>query len=238
MKVKSLVMVALVTMFTAGSAFAMMANPGSNMAGGMWGAKRNNAVGVGYGMKGSGGMKNRMLVQTMKNGYLDVLTPIAAPQDAVTAVNDFIAAANSSLQIYEIWEYPTVYKAELSDTSGQMAFDVLVDKVTGAVTPEMGFPMMMNASWGVYLQKTPKFGKKLILTPDEAAVAALAFVSKNANMVNYNLAAPETYPGYYKFHTMDTSGKTGMDIMVNGYNGGIWMNTQLGAPISQVYSAP
>src|SRR5512133_3102820 len=51
--------------------------------------------------------------------------------------------------------------------------------------------------------------------------------------INYTLAAPETYPGYYRFHTTDTvTGKPGIDIMVNGYNGGIWMNSQLGAPIS------
>jgi hypothetical protein len=60
-------------------------------------------------------------------------------------------------------------------------------------------------------------------------------VGKNVNVINYTLAAPETYPGYYKFHTTNlATGKPGVDIMVNGYNEGIWMNSQLGAPIGQV----
>lgn len=204
-----------------------------NQNGGM-----GNGGGMGSGMGSAGGMKFGMFSLTMHNANLDVLTPIKTPQDAVTAVQGFIDAAKSGLQISAVWEYQTVYKAELSDANGQRAFDVVAEKLTGTVLPEMGFTMMMNASYGKQLQTTPKFKKNLVLTADEATSAAQAFVSKNATVINYNLATPETYPGYYKFHTTDTSGKPGIDIMVNGYNGNIWMNTQLGAPVAPVPVTP
>lgn len=263
MKAKSALIAALVVASLAGNSFAMMGNGGSGSGNGMMGggstggsngsggsasgsgsgmmgsggmgaAGMVKSVGAGYGMMGAGGLKTGMYAQTMKRAYLDVLAPIASGPDAVTAVQNFLTAAKSSLTISHVWEYQTVYKAELADTTGQLAFDVVADKLTGNVLPEMGLSMMMNASWGRQLQMTPGFGKKLTLTPDDAVTAAMAFVSKNAAVINYNLGTPETYPGYYKFHTTDTSGKPGLDIMVNGYNGGIWMNTQLGAPIGQV----
>jgi hypothetical protein len=237
MKVKSLLIAACVVMFASGSSLAMMGQPGSGM-GGMMG-NTGVAAGAGYGMKGAGGMMSGMLLRTMNNSYLDLLTPITTPQDAVTAVQSFISAAKSSLKVSAVWEYKTVYKAELLDANGQMAFDVVADKLTGSVAPEMGFSLMMNASWGSQLQMTPKFWKKLLLTADEATTVAQDFVSKNAAVINYNLSAPETYPGYYKFHTTDSAtGNPGVDIMVNGYNGRIWMNSQLGAPLSTVPYTP
>lgn len=237
MKMRSVLIAAVVTMCAAGSSHAMMTPTASGMGGVM--SNAGVAAGAGYGMKGAGGMKAGMLLRTMNNSYLDLLAPITTPQDAVTAVQNFISTAKSSLQVSAVWEYKSVYKAQLTDANGQMAFDVVADKLTGAVTPEMGFSLMMNASWGKQLQMTPRFGRKLVLTADEATTAAQAFVSKNAAVINYNLAAPETYPGYYKFHTTDSAtGNPGMDIMVNGYNGKIWMNTQLGAPLSAVPYTP
>ena len=74
------------------------------------------------------------------------------------------------------------------------------------------------------------FGTSLTLTPQQATDAAQTFVDKNA--LGYTLDAPETYPGYYRFHTTAGAG-FGMDIMVNGYNGRIWMNTILGLPLNR-----
>ena len=232
MKIKSALLATLFTLCAAASSQAMMNQPGFGMNGSMGG-------GMGYGMNGAGGMKTGLLAHTINSVYLDQLAPLSTPQEATTAIQNFVSSAGSNLQISAIWEYQAVYKAELSDTTGEKAFDVLADKLTGVVLPEMGFSMMMNASWGKQLQKTSMFGRNLVLTADQAIAAAQAFVNKNVNVINYTLAAPETYPGYYKFHTTNlTTGKPGVDIMVNGYNGKIWMNSQLGAPLAQVFQAP
>lgn len=171
-----------------------------------------------------------MMGNTMSHGYLDVLDPLSTSNDARTAIQAFIDSANSGLQISELWEYGTAYKGEISDTIGAKAFDLIADKFTGAVTPEMGLSMMMNASYGSSLYKMPAFGKYLSVSPDQAKGYAQSFVDKNG--LGFTLGTPETYPGYYKFHTTSSTG-FGIDIMVNGYDGGIWMNTLLGLPLAK-----
>jgi hypothetical protein len=221
MKTRTLVVAVTVLMLTTGSAFAQMG--GGGMGGGHMG-------GMGSGMAGAGGMVQRMMGNTLSYGYLDVLNPIETPDEARAAVQAFINGSNSSVQISQLWEYGTVYKAELSDTKGAMAFDLIADKLTGAVMPEMGMSMMLNASYGKGLYKTPTFRKTLTLTQAQAIGFAQAFI--NNNSLGYTLGTPEIYPGYYKFHTTH-AGALGMDIMVNGYNGGVWMNTILGLPVKQ-----
>ncbi len=78
-----------------------------------------------------------MMGNTMFFGYLDVLNPIA-PDKAQAAFQSFIAASNSSLEIAELWEYETCYRADLSDTNGAKALDLIADKLTGVVTPLNG----------------------------------------------------------------------------------------------------
>jgi len=244
MKTRTLVIAVTVLMLTTGSALAQMGgagqmgpmpgpmpgpgpNPGPNPGPGMGGGRMG---GMGSGMAGAGGMVQGMMANTLSYGYLDVLNPIDTPDEARAAVQAFINGSNSSLQISELWEYGTVYKAELSDTKGAMAFDLIVDKFTGAIMPEMGMSMMLNASYGKGMYKTPAFGKSLTLTQAQATGYAQAHIDNNK--LGYTIETPEIYPGYYKFHTTTATG-FGMDIMVNGYNGGVWMNTFLGLPIAQ-----
>lgn len=229
MKMKTLMILAGTLVLAAGSGFAQM---GGGMGGGGTGhmGGGHNGGGMGYGMHGSGGMISGMMGNTTAYGYLDVLNPVGSPDEALAVIQPFIDLSNSGLHISELWEYKTAYKAELSDVKGERAFDLLVDKFTGAVGPEMGFSMMMNASYGRSLYRMPRLGRSLALTPDQAAASARSFIEKNG--LSYTLGTPEVYPGYYKFHTQDGT-DFGMDIMVNGYNGRIWMNTLLGVPLAK-----
>ncbi len=223
---KRLMLSFLAVFLATGAAFAQMG--GAHMGGGMSSGQMRG--GSGYGMHGAGGMSS-MMGSTMSHGYLDVLDPLASADEARTAIQALIDSANSNLQISELWEYGTVYKAELSDANGERAFDLLADKFTAAVTPEMGLSMMMNASYGRSLYRMPSFRKKLNITADQASGYAQSFVDENN--LGYTIGTAEMYPGYYKFHTTDSAGKFGMDIMVNGYNGKIWMNTILGVPVGR-----
>jgi hypothetical protein len=226
--------VAMTLMLLTGSAFAQtmggdhMGDGNGHMGPGSgW---DHMGYGKGHGMGGVGGMGSMMYQNTISHGYLNNLIPIANPAEARAAIQSFIDASNSSLQISELWEYGAFYKAELSDTNGAKAFDLMADKFTGAVTPEMGFSMMFNASYGKQLYKTPRFRKNLSISPDEAISIAQTFVYDNS--LGYTLGTPEIYPGYYKFHTTQGS-MLGMDIMVNGYHGGVWMNTLHGMPVNR-----
>jgi len=226
-------MIALVFFLVGGSDFAQL---GGGMGGGGMGGTNGGQMGggMGSGMVGAGGMVSGMMGNTMSHGYLDVFSPLTDSGDAEDAIQAFLVSSNSNLKISELWEYETAYVAELSDVNGAKAFDLIADKFTGAVTPEMGLSMMMNASYGRSLYKMSGFKKNLNLTPEEATTIAGDFVTDN--LLGYTLGLPETYPGYYKFHTTITgSTNPGMDIMVGGYNGGIWMNTLLGVPIRKIF---
>jgi hypothetical protein len=54
--------------------------------------------------------------------------------------------SNSSLQISELWEYATVYKAEPSDTNRAKALDLSADKFTCVIRPEMGISRRIDES--------------------------------------------------------------------------------------------
>ena len=143
MKTRTLMIVALTLMLLTGSALAQMTG-GDHMGDGNGhmgpgSGSDHMGYGKGHGTGGVGGMGSMMYQNTISHGYLDNLNPIANPTEARTIIQSFIDASNSSLQISELWEYGTVYKAELSDTNGAKAFDLMADKFTGAVTPEMGF---------------------------------------------------------------------------------------------------
>ncbi|OGP92552.1 MAG: hypothetical protein A2156_08755 [Deltaproteobacteria bacterium RBG_16_48_10] len=231
MKTKTFMIGMMVVLLLTGGAYAMMGGGGGPGSGGGYMGGGGMGGGMGSGMAGAGAMIPDMLGNTISHGYLDVLNPIDNPGDARTAIQAFIDVSNSSLQTSELWEYGTVYKAELSDTNGAKAFDLVVDKFTGVVMPEMGMSMMLNASYGKGMYKKSTFGRILKITPDQAISYAQNFVTNNG--LGYILGSPETYPGYYKFHTADSTGNLGMDIMVNGYNGEIWMNTFLGMPVAK-----
>ncbi len=221
------------SLFAAGSAFAQMGGGnmgpgGGNMGPGMGPGTGHMGGGAGYGIKGAGEMIQGMMGSTLSEGYVDVLNPINDPNEARAAFEAFLDASSSSLQISDLWEYGTVYKAELEDSNGQKAFDLIADKFTGVVMPEMGMSMMLNASYGKGLYKTSAFRRNVTVSPDQATNYAQNFVNNNG--LGYVLGSPETYPGYYKFHTT-SGGNPGLDIMVNGYNGKTWMNAMFGLPI-------
>ena len=214
----------VVLFWTTGVSAMMEGGSGPGMGGGHMGG------GMGSGVAGAGGIMSGLMDNTVSFGYLDMLNPIETPDEARAAIQAFIDKSNSNLQISELWEYKTVYKAELEDSNGQRAFDLIADKFTGAVMPETGMSMMLNASYGKALYEMPASGKNLTVTPEQAIGYAKAFVDKNG--FGYILGTPRIYPGYYKFHAT-SSGSFGMDIMINGYNGKIWMNTVFGLPIAQ-----
>lgn len=238
---KKLITAVLVGLLTAGTSFAQM---GSGMGGGVqqtgagcWGTVAvqgggqkggNMSCGTGYGMQGAGRVVSGMMGNLISREALTTLNPIVTVDQANTAFQDFINSTGSGLRVGQIWEYDNAYKAELVDNNGASAFDLMADKFTGVVTPAMGFSMMMNASYSKGMFKKYKFGKKFTVTPEQATTIAQEFVFNNN--LGYTLGTPVTYPGYYKFHTQ-IGPILGMDIMVNGYNGNIWMNTLLGAPL-------
>ena len=95
MKVKSMFIAVLASLFIAGSAMAQMGGGmmgisdygNSGQPGGGWQPGGGfGCQGPGYGMGGAGSMKSYMFGGTMAQGYLEILNPITSPDEAITAI--------------------------------------------------------------------------------------------------------------------------------------------------------
>src|SRR3990170_1585270 len=119
---------------------------GSGPYGGMMGGYGGNGRGPGGMMGGSGGMMGGWFGQNTQNQG----TPISldqAVQDVQTYVDN---TGNEDLAVDEVMEFQNNFYAVVKEKStGTGAFELLVDKYTGYVFPEMGPNMMWNTKYGM-----------------------------------------------------------------------------------------
>jgi hypothetical protein len=104
------------------------------------------------GMMMSGGMMGGMYGSGMMGNYGDSIDvdPLSIA-DAETAVTNYLASLNDdNLSLGEIMIFNNhAYAQIMSSETGQGAFEVLVDPVTGNVFPEPGPNMMWNTEYGM-----------------------------------------------------------------------------------------
>src|SRR3989304_3513085 len=139
-----------------GSATALAWGPGgqgSGPYGGMMGGYGGNGRGPGGIMGGSGGMmggSGGMMGGWFGQNTQNQGTPISldqAVQDVQTYVDN---TGNKDLAVDEVMEFQNNFYAVVKEKStGTGAFELLVDKYTGTVYPEMGPNMMWNTKYGM-----------------------------------------------------------------------------------------
>ena len=71
-------------------------------------------------------------------------------EDARNAVDQYIdSLGNNDLELAEVMEFDNHFYASVKENStGKHAFELLVDRASGAITPEMGPNMMWNTKYG------------------------------------------------------------------------------------------
>lgn len=161
-------------------------------------------------------------------------------EDARAAVEryvaDFGAGATGDqqtardLEVTELMEFEYNFYAivEESDT-GIGAMELLVDKRTGAVTPEMGPNMMWNTRYGMHGGSGD--GTNAI-APEEALGIAQRWLDANRPGVTAQEHADPFY-GYYTIHTLQDGAIEGM-LSVNGATGQVWYHTWHGDFIQMI----
>ncbi|MBC7227643.1 MAG: hypothetical protein H5T61_10480 [Thermoflexales bacterium] len=202
--------------------------PGMPGCGGMmyrWGAPAGSAAATpqpggvqGYpGMPGCGWTGPRWSTGTP-------LTPTLTLDDARRAVEQYLADFGlSNLEIAELMEFEYNFYAIVRERdTGIGAMELLVDKWTGAVGPEMGPNMMWNSKYGMHARMMG--GPVVTNTISEEEALRIAQRWLDAYRPGEIVEDADPFYGYYTIHTQRDGQIVGM-LSVHGATGQVWYHT-------------
>ncbi len=160
-------------------------------------------------------------------GYNPQATPISMDQ-AVESAQRFVGAYyGGRLVVAEGMEFAWNFYAEVEERdTGIHATELLIDKYTGRVSPEIGPNMMWNSKYGPMRGMMGNYGgtptADMPVTPEQARERAQQFL--NGNSPGLAVAEADTFYGYYTLHTLANGQLEGM-LSVNGYTGAVWYHS-------------
>jgi hypothetical protein len=162
-------------------------------------------------------------------GYAPNATAVSLDQ-AVTTSKQYVATLNNSdLALIEVEEYTTNFYGVVKEKStGVNAFQILIDKYTGAVYPEYGPNMMWNTKYspmgwmhgGTWFSAPSAQMPVTLAQAHDNAAQYLKTYLPNATVEDKG----DTFYGYYNFDVLQ-NGKTYGMLSVNGYTGAVWYHT-------------
>lgn len=173
--------------------------------------------------------------------------PLSLDQAARLARSAVAALGNPRLVPAHIMEFTANFYVAVKDTStGRGAFELLVDRYTGAVHPEPGPNMMWNTEYGHMRWATVGPGAMMgpglagggrpgvpatpALTLEDARKAAQRFL--DARMPGTRTEEAIAFPGYYTIDVVRGGKVIGM-LSVNVYTGQVWYHTWHGTFIQE-----
>ncbi|MBT0158397.1 hypothetical protein G4O51_00230 [Candidatus Bathyarchaeota archaeon A05DMB-2] len=157
--------------------------------------------------------------------------------NAVTIAQNYVASLNNpDLAVDEVEEYTqNFYVLIYEKSTGNGAFEMLIDKYTGRIYPEPGPNMMWNTKYGMmsrgmmgWLQGTPTTA--MTVTVEQAKANAQQFL--NTYYAGTTVGDIDTFYGYYHVDVLHNGNTYGM-LSVNGYTGQVWYHTWHGAFIQE-----
>ena len=188
---------------------------------------------------GRGGMMGGFAPGGMMGGGYPAAVPAGAQtisiDQAQQNVEQYVAAyGGSNLVLDELIEFQDNFYAIVKEkSSGVGAFELLVNRVTGAVAPEPGPNMMWNTKYGMMsrgMMGALRPSGAMSVTTDRAGQIAQAWLG--ANVSGAKIETPDAFYGYYTVHFTQKGQVAGM-LSVNGYTGQVWYHTWHGAFIQQ-----
>ena len=157
-------------------------------------------------------------------------------EEAHEAVKQYVDALDySGLEIAEVMEFKQNFYAIVREVdTGIGAQELLVDKWTGEVGPEIGPNMMWNTKYGMHGRRGMMGRASGIntLSSDEAVEIAQRWLSANRPGATVEEHADPFY-GYYTIHTLKDGEIDGM-LSVHGSSGQTWYHTWHGAFLQMV----
>lgn len=147
-------------------------------------------------------------------GQRDPVDDLAEARDRA---EDFAETLGPGLRVGEVMRFANNYYAELEESDGAKATEVLVDPSTGAVQLEFGPAMMWNTRYGMMTRP----GVPARLSAEQARTTAQAWAEDHDGLT---VAEAEAFPGYYTLHTLAGDRIEGM-LSVNALTGAVWYHS-------------
>ncbi len=232
MNVKTIVAIAAI-LVVLGAGYAV-ARPESGFWNGMMGSYGNGMMGK-YGptngMIGNYGTGNGMMGygSGMMGGagycgaaYDDIngANPITIEKAKESAGQYLAATGNKDLQITEVMEFDNNFYAGVKEKStGKNAFELLVNKYTGVVFPEMGPNMMWNTKYGHMGWNAPS---QATVTKEQALGIAQEYLDRA--LPGTKTGDANEFYGYYTIEVTKDSKIYGM-LSVNSNTGAVWYHS-------------
>jgi hypothetical protein len=224
----------------------MMGGYGGGMMGGGYGYGNNNQYGAApnnqyyqsvYPFQFGGGCHGRYNGYGATAPYINNGTPLNITTAKTIAQNYVTSTNNPDLTVKQVEEYQANYYVQVTEKStGNGAFELLINKYTGSIYPEMGPNMMWNTKYGMMrggilggLFGTPT--TTMTVTATQATANAQQFLT--ANVPGTTTGDVTTFYGYYTIEVLNGTTPYGM-LSVNGYNGQIWFHTWHGAFVQEL----
>jgi len=214
-----LVIAAIIVVLGAGYA---VARPG-DFWDGMMGYGTGNGMmnGNGIGMMGGGMMTGDISGYGNHCGanattYGENSTPITIDEAKISVEQYLTNTGNNDLKIAEVLQFENNFYAGIKEKStGKYAFELLVNKNTGAVVPEMGPNMMWNSKYGhMFIGET-----ETKVSEEQALKNAQEYLDRTLPGTKVNSA--DTFYGYYTMEVTKDGNIYGM-LSVNSNTGAVW----------------
>jgi hypothetical protein len=195
------------------------------MFGGMMGRITNGFAGMMNGFRGM--MGHGYGTPYITNGQtINITTASTIAQNYVASIG------NPDLVVKQVEEYQANYYVQVNEKStGNGAFELLINKYTGSIYPEMGPNMMWNNKYGMMrsgalsgIYGTPT--TTMTVTTIQATTDAQQYLTPY--LPGTTTGDITTFYGYYTIEVLNGTTPYGM-LSINGYSGQVWFHTWHGA---------
>jgi hypothetical protein len=183
---------------------------------------------------GFGGMMSRF-------GYAPPVTAsgtlITINTAATIAQNYVTSIGNPDLTVKQVEEYQANFYVQVNEKStGNGAFELLINKYTGSIYPEMGPNMMWNTKYGMMRSGVlgGVFGTPtttMTVTPTQATANTQQYL--NTYLSGTTIGDVTTFYGYYTIEVVNGTIPYGM-LSVNGSSGQVWFHTWHGTFVQEL----
>lgn len=202
-----------------------------------WGAApgRGTAAGTGEFCSAAGGCGATASVCPMADNFTPGEGEALTLEEARAALEAYLVDSGyEGLELVDLMEFERNFYAIAREAdTGTGAIELLVNKWTGAVSPEMGPNMMWNTKYGMHRRgMMGGAGAELLaaensLSAGEALKLAQAWLDENQPGVSVEADADSFY-GYFTIHTLAGDRIEGM-VSVHGRTGQVWYHSWHGA---------